>query len=122
VIVVFAGVLARQRYMLRVTGGVPVAIQVRGTRWTYGIARFVGGELRWYRAIGLGIRPTKVLSRAHLIISARRSPEPAELPALPVTAVIVQCLDGERAWVLAFSESAFTGFVSWLEATRKTLP
>jgi hypothetical protein len=117
ILVFLAAVLARQRYMLRVSGAIPVAIQVHGARWTYGVARFVGDELRWYRAIGFGTRPTKVMSRADLRILTRRAPGPAELSSLPGTAVVVECLDHERTWVLAFSESAFTGFVSWLEAT-----
>jgi hypothetical protein len=117
ILVFLAAVLARQRYMLRASGGIPVAIQVHGARWTYGIARFVGGELRWYRAIGFGTRPTKVMARADLRILTRRPPGPAEFSSLPGTAVVVECVDHERTWVLAFSESAFTGFVSWLEAT-----
>jgi hypothetical protein len=67
-----AGVLARQRYMLRVQGGVPMAVHGRSNRWLYGIGRYVGGELRWYRAIGIGTRPTTVLRRADTIIVSRR--------------------------------------------------
>ena len=117
IIVLAAAVLARQRYMLRATGGLPVAIQVRGSRWVYGIARFAEGELRWYRAIGVGTRPTAVLRRGELSIVHRRSPEPSELSALPATAVVVECGDEERRAILAFSGSAFPGFVSWLEAS-----
>ena len=38
-------VLARQRYMLRVAGAIPLAVH-NGKRWLYGVARYVGGELR----------------------------------------------------------------------------
>jgi hypothetical protein len=115
-ILAMAGVLARQRYMLRVGGAVGLAIQLHGTRWTYGIARYVGGELRWYRAMGIGTRPSKVLDRADLTILSRRSPDAHEASSLPPTAVVVECRDGQQNCTLAFSEGAFTGFVSWLEA------
>jgi hypothetical protein len=112
-----AAVLARQRYMLRVAGAIPVAVHRGANRWVYGVARYVGGELRWYRSLGLGTRPSWVLRRGELSITAHRHPEPAELGALPETAVVVRCRtpDGER--ILALGEDAFTGFLSWVEAS-----
>jgi Protein of unknown function (DUF2550) len=112
-----AAVLARQRYMLRVAGGVPLAVRVRGNRWVYGIARYAGGELRWYRGIGIGTRPTKVLYRNQLSILVHRAPVPAELPSLPAAAIIVECRYGEGTATFGFSEGAYTGFLSWLEAS-----
>ncbi len=118
--------------MLRVAGGTPVAIRVRGNRWIYGIARFADGELRWYRAIGVGTRPTRSLARTDLSIVSHRAPTPDELGSLPAAAVIVECTDSAgarprpgattllrapRTATFAFSESAFTGFVSWLESS-----
>lgn len=117
IIVLCAAVLARQRYMMRASGGQPVAIRVRDHRWIYGIARYTGGELRWYRAIGVGTRPTKVMDRGELAITGHRSPTPAELNSLPATAVIVECRFGAGTTTLAFGESGFTGFVSWLESS-----
>ncbi|MDP9093618.1 MAG: DUF2550 domain-containing protein [Actinomycetota bacterium] len=119
ILVFLAAVLARQRYMLRLGGAIPVAIQLRGARWSYGIARIVGSELQWYRASRLGTRPTKVMSRTDLRILTRRAPGPAELSSLPGTAVVVECVDHHGTWVLAFTENAFTGFVSWLEASAR---
>jgi hypothetical protein len=116
-ILLFAAVLARQRYMLRVAGGLPVAVRVRGNRWIYGIARYAGGEFRWYRAIGIATKPTKVLDRSQLSVLTHRPPDTSELASLPATAVIVECRYGEGSATLAFSESAFTGFISWLEAS-----
>src|SRR6476659_6065136 len=108
--------LARQRYMLRATGALPLAVQ-RGHRWLYGIARYVDGELRWYRALGIGTRPTRVLRRGEVEVIARRSPSPDERGSLPPTAVVMECrMDGE-VLVLAIGESAYTGFVSWLESS-----
>jgi len=116
VLLVFAAILARQRVMLRATGTLPLAVQ-RGNRWLYGIARYEGGELRFYRALGVGTRPSRVLRRGQVEVLGRRGPLPSERTALPATAVVVECrTDGETV-ALAFGESAFTGFVSWLESS-----
>lgn len=118
VIIALAAVIARQRYMLRVAGGVPMALQVRGHRWVYGVARYAGGELRWYRAIGVGTRPTIVLRRADMQVVSHRRPAAEELHSLPPTAYIVECTNGPggRA-TLGLDDGAFAGFVAWLEAS-----
>jgi hypothetical protein len=117
ILVACIAILARQRYMLHTAGAIPLAIRLRGNRWLYGIARYVGGELRWYRALGIGTRPSRVLRRADLQVVGRRAPEASELGSLPASAVIVECTDGATITILALGESAFTGFVSWLEAS-----
>lgn len=117
VVVIFAAVLARQRFMLQVAGAIPIAIQVGGRRWVYGVGRYVGGELRWYRAIGVGTRPTIVLHRKDLRVVNHRPPHEDELASLPATAIIVHCSNGSGSATFGFSEGAFTGFVSWLEAS-----
>jgi hypothetical protein len=117
VVILCVAILARQRYMLHTAGAIPLAIRLRGNRWLYGIARYVGGELRWYRALGIGTRPSRVLQRSQLQVVGRRAPDPSELGSLPATAIIVECTDGTAVTILALSESAFTGFVSWLEAS-----
>jgi Protein of unknown function (DUF2550) len=111
-----AGILARQRYMLRATGTVPLAMQ-RGNRWLYGVARYDGSELRFYRALGWGTRPSRVLRRGHVEVVARREPFQSERKSLPPTVVVVECRTGGETVALAIGESAFTGFVSWLESS-----
>jgi hypothetical protein len=110
-------VLARQRYMLRAAGAIPLALRGRGASWQYGIGRYVRSELRWYRSLGLGTRPSRVLRRAQLTVVSSRRPEEAELSSLPASAIVVTCLDGADETVLALGDSAYTGFVSWLEAS-----
>lgn len=115
-VVLSAGILARQRYMLRATGTVPLAMR-RGHRWVYGVGRYDANELRVYRALGWGTRPTRVLRQGHVEVLARRGPAEGELRTLPPSAVIVDCrVDGE-AFAFAIGDSAFTGFVSWLESS-----
>jgi len=120
VVVLCALVLARQRFMLHASGSTPMAVRAArasGARWLYGVARYAGGELQWYRALGLGTRASKVWQRADLIVVSRRSPQDNELGSLPSAAVIVECADRQGQVVFAMGESAFTGFVSWLEAS-----
>jgi hypothetical protein len=116
VVIVFATILARQRYMLRTTGAMPLAMQ-RGHRWLYGVGRYQNGELRFYRALGVGTRPSLVLRRGHVEVLGRREPLESERGSLPSTAVVVECrVDGDT-FAFAIGESAFTGFVSWLESS-----
>jgi hypothetical protein len=116
IVLLFVAILARQRHMLRGAGAVPVALQ-RGNRWLYGIGRYEDGELRFYRALGWGTRPTRVLRRGHVEVLGRRSPEESEYRSLPTTAVIVECRSDGEVLAFAIGESAFTGFVSWLESS-----
>ncbi|HZZ95408.1 MAG TPA: DUF2550 domain-containing protein [Jatrophihabitantaceae bacterium] len=118
VLVVCALVLARQRFMLRAAGAIPVALlPAAAVRWQYGVARFAGGELRWYRSLGVGTRPNRVLQRRDVTVLGRRSVLQSEQQSLPSTAVVVQCRDGGAELSLALGESAYTGFVSWLESS-----
>jgi hypothetical protein len=111
-------VLARQRFMLRAPGTIPVALLPgAAVRWQYGVARFAGGELRWYRSLGVGTRPNRVLRRRDVTVLGRRPVLQSEQQSLPSTAVVVQCRDGNAELSLALGESAYTGFVSWLESS-----
>jgi hypothetical protein len=115
-VVVCAGILARQRQMLRATGAMPLAMQ-RGSRWLYGVGRYQGGELRFYRALGIGTRPSRVLRRGHVEVLGRREPSESERRSLPSTVVVIECrVDGDTV-AFAIGDSAFTGFVSWLESS-----
>ena len=115
-VVLSAGILARQRYMLRATGTVPLAMQ-RGSRWVYGVGRYDGDQLRLFRALGWGTRPTRVLRQGHVEVLGRRGPSAAERKTLPPMAVVVECRVDDETFAFAIGESAYTGFVSWLESS-----
>jgi hypothetical protein len=118
VVLACAIVLARQRFMLRAPGAIPVALLPgSATRWQYGVGRFAGGELRWYRSLGLGTRPNRVLQRRDVTVLSHRKPVPAETQSLPASAIVVECRDHGAALSIALGESAYTGFVSWLESS-----
>jgi hypothetical protein len=111
------GLIARQRHMIRSPGAIPLATRRRGTHWSYGVGQYIGGELRWYRALGIGTRPSRVLRRGDVQVVGHRAPSRLERDALPSASVIVDCRDSSGYLTIALSESAFTGFVSWLEAS-----
>ena len=120
VVLLCALILARQRFMLHASGATPMAMRAdrgRTNRWWYGVARYHGGELRWYRALGLGTKASRVWRRSDLAMVSRRSPNEDELGALPPAAIIVECRVVDGVTVFALGESAFTGFVSWLESS-----
>jgi hypothetical protein len=115
-VLAFGAVLARQRHMLRLGGAVPLAVH-RGNRWLYGIGRYHGGELRWYRALGIGTRPSRVLRRGEVEVLRRRQRLESERHMLPENVVVVSCRVSGDTVDLALGDSAFTGFVSWLESS-----
>lgn len=119
-VIACAVVLARQRYMVRAVGAIPMAVLSANGRWLYGIGRYAGAQLRWYRSLGLGTRPSRVLWRAQLQVVGHRAPGPDESRALPAGAVIVDCRVGAEELVLALGQGAFTGFISWIEASSPT--
>lgn len=120
VVLLFAAVLARQRFMLRGIGGIPLALrteQPATKRWLYGVAQYHGDELRWYRAMGVGTRPNRTLQRVDLQVIGQRAPRPDEVSALPPSATVVEVRDPTGTVWLGFGENAVTGFLSWLEAS-----
>ena len=57
--------------MLRAAGAIPLAMRIRAGRWVYGIARYDGDELRYYRAL----RPRDAAEpRAAPQLAGRRQP------------------------------------------------
>jgi hypothetical protein len=117
VVLWLALIIARQRYMVRSPGGIPLAVRGRGTRWRYGIGRYAGEELQWFGVIGLGTRPSRSLQRNELEVIGRHQVSADDRAALPAGAVIVELRDSVGSITLGLGEGAYTGFVSWLEAS-----
>jgi hypothetical protein len=87
-----------------------------GKGWAYGIARYNGDQIEWFRVFSYAPRPRRFLERNRIEVLQRRHPEGEEELALLSDAVILACsLYGTRV-ELAMSEDALTGFLAWLEA------
>lgn len=87
-----------------------------GKGWGYGIARYNGDRIEWFRVFSYSPRPRRVLERSAIEVAGRRTPEGEEELALLSDAVILACLHREARLELAMSEDALTGFLAWLEA------
>ncbi|MFC8273083.1 DUF2550 domain-containing protein [Streptomyces sp. NPDC057271] len=93
------------------TGGTPT-----GKGWVYGVARYSGDEIAWFRVFSYAPRPRRVLERSAIEVLERRMPEGEEELALLSDAVIQGCMHRGTRLELAMSEDALTGFLAWLEA------
>jgi hypothetical protein len=87
-----------------------------GKGWGYGIARYNGDRVEWFRVFSYAPRPRRVLERAAIEVTGRRAPAGEEELALLSDAVILGCRHRGASLELAMSEDALTGFLAWLEA------
>ncbi|OIV36810.1 hypothetical protein BIV57_14175 [Mangrovactinospora gilvigrisea] len=87
-----------------------------GKGWTFGVARYSGDRLEWFRVFSYAPRPRRVLTRGDIEVTGRRVPQGQEEVALLSGAVVLECTSGGQAVELAMSEDALTGFLAWLEA------
>ncbi|NGO76449.1 DUF2550 domain-containing protein [Streptomyces sp. YC504] len=94
----------------------PEAGDTSGKGWSYGVARYSGDRIEWFRVFSYAPRPRRVLERSAIEVVDRRSPDGDEEVALLSDAIVLGCkLRGTRL-ELAMSEDALTGFLAWLEA------
>jgi hypothetical protein len=130
-----AAVIAVRRFLLERAGGtVECGLRLPGASWRPGIVSYHRDELHWYRALGILLRPGRVLRRRSLSIRSRRPATAAEIRVLGPARWVVE-LDSDAAGQvagqaagqasgeaagqveLAMTEAALTGFLSWLEAS-----
>jgi hypothetical protein len=111
---------ARRAVIGRRGGTVDVSLRlttlVSGRGWAYGLARFAGDDMRWYRVFSFAPSPRCVLSRRELAVEGRRRPAGTERVALPADWVVVRCVSAQSAVEIAMAETTLTGFLSWIEA------
>lgn len=114
------GLAVRRRYLLRGNGSIDLCLRLRsgetGGGWAMGVGRYVGDELRWYRAFTFAARPARALSRRSLRVIRRREPEGPEVWSLHAGAIVLECDLGGESVQIAMTEEAMTGFLSWLES------
>ncbi|MFF3290613.1 DUF2550 domain-containing protein [Streptomyces sp. NPDC003023] len=95
---------------------IPEGQDPTGKGWVYGVARYSGDRIEWFRIFSYAPRPRRVLERSAIEVVARRTPEGEEELALLSDAVVLGCLHRGIRLELAMSEDALTGFLAWLEA------
>ncbi|RKN40916.1 DUF2550 domain-containing protein [Streptomyces hoynatensis] len=94
----------------------PQAGQSPGKGWLYGVARYNGDQVEWFRVFSYALRPRRALQRDRIQVRERRRPVGDEELALLPGAVVLSCRHEEWDVELAMSEDALTGFLAWLEA------
>ena len=122
------GYLAFRRVRLMRGGGVDVCLRRRPARvsrlrsrdatagWHFGVGRYRGDELAWFRLTSLRPGPTVVVDRTELEIVDRRIPENAEAYVIPQGASVLLCRIRGVALELAMAPGVLMGFLSWVEA------
>jgi hypothetical protein len=121
VIVALGAFLVRRITLLRGGGTVEMSLRLypgglQGRGWALGVGRFVGDDLQWFRTFSLSPRPKRVLTRQDLAVTERRIPTSGESLALMAGSVVLGCANHAGPVELAMTESALTGFLSWLES------
>ncbi|MFD7295534.1 MULTISPECIES: DUF2550 domain-containing protein [unclassified Streptomyces] len=101
---------------LRWDAPAPEAADASGKGWGYGIARYNGDRVEWFRVFSYAPRPKRILERAAIEVTGRRAPEGEEELALLSDAIVLACTHRGTRLELAMSEDALTGFLAWLEA------
>ncbi|MDG9716497.1 DUF2550 domain-containing protein [Streptomyces sp. DH24] len=96
--------------------GVPEEGDPSSKGWAYGVARYNGDRVEWFRVFSYAPRPRRVLERSSIEVAGRRIPESDEELALLADHVVLVCLHRGTRLELAMSEDALTGFLAWLEA------
>ncbi|MFP3987864.1 DUF2550 domain-containing protein [Streptomyces sp. E11-3] len=95
---------------------IPEETDTSGKGWSYGVARYNGDRVEWFRVFSYAPRPRRVLERSAIEVVDRRAPDGEEELALLSDAVVLGCRHRGTRLELAMSEDALTGFLAWLEA------
>ncbi|SDJ77001.1 DUF2550 domain-containing protein [Streptomyces indicus] len=94
----------------------PASGDTSGKGWSYGVARYSGDRIEWFRVFSYAPRPRRILERSAIEVVDRRSPDGDEEVALLSDAIVLGCTHRGTRLELAMSEDALTGFLAWLEA------
>jgi hypothetical protein len=87
-----------------------------GKGWVYGVARYSGDQIEWFRVFSYAPRPRRVLQRSAIEVLRRREPHGQEELALLSDSVVLVCEHKGVRLEMAMSDDALTGFLAWLEA------
>ncbi|HEY1178530.1 MAG TPA: DUF2550 domain-containing protein [Phytomonospora sp.] len=112
--------LYARRGVLTRSGAIVMAVRltksVPGRGWAPGFGRFDAGRLQWFRMFSYAPRAKVTLVRDETIVESRRRPEGPETQVFPPSVQVLVCKTPTGSVEVAMTESALTGFLSWLEA------
>lgn len=110
----------RRMILARSVGTFACSVRVgsadNGKGWAYGVGRYHGDRVEWFRIRSFSPRPRHIFVRRDLQLHGRRLPRTEEMHWIPTSAMIVECALAGTVLELAMSPDALTGFMSWMEA------
>lgn len=119
-IVLTLGGLFFRHQVLQRSGGFDMCLRVGRAGWAggwvFGIGRYRGDDVEWFRTFSYGARPKWSSKRSDLAVIDRRAPDPEETYELPAGHIVLVCQVGEQALEVSMSEAASMAFLAWLEA------
>src|SRR5690606_38861844 len=84
--------------------------------WVFGIGRYRGDRLEWFRTFSFAPRTKRSFCRGELAVSNRRAPDAEEDYELPSGHVVLGCVVGTSTVEVSMTEAASMAFLAWLEA------
>ncbi|AYY15626.1 DUF2550 family protein [Actinobacteria bacterium YIM 96077] len=114
-------VLYLRRRVLQREGGFDMCMRVGSEHgwaggWVFGIGRYRGEYLEWFRTFSFAPRPKRSFERSELVVSNRRTPDAEEDFELPAGHVVLSCAVGATSVEMSMTDAASTAFLAWLEA------
>jgi hypothetical protein len=124
------GLVVRRRVLDRAGGTIDMSLRRNqpghdphgSLHWSFGVGRYDGDRLVWFKTFSLAPKPRFVIERAALTVRQRRTPHGAEALAVIANADVLECEYGDSIVEIAVPSSAVPGLLAWLEAApRRTL-
>ncbi len=122
VLLVIAGLIALslRRRVLQRDGGFDLCVRLHpgqwGGGWVFGIGRYQGDRILWFRTFGVGLRARQVFLRRELALLKRSEPGPEDGVHVPPGHILLACRYDGSPIDLTMDALAVTGFVTWLES------
>jgi hypothetical protein len=121
------GLVVRRRILDRSGGTVDLSWRRRrsgsfsrgSVGWSFGVGRYDGDRLLWFKTFSLSPRPRHVLRRSALVLGPRRRPHGAEVVAVIADATVVECMHNGEPFELAVPSAALPGLLAWVEAAPR---
>ncbi len=119
IVLALGGLFFRRRVLQR-EGGFDMCLHVGGNTWgggwVFGVGRYRGDDVEWFRTFSYGARPKWSSRRFDLTVADRRTPDPEEAYELPAGHIVLVCQVGEQSIEVSMSVAASMAFLAWLEA------
>jgi hypothetical protein len=120
IVLALGGLFLRRRILQRDGGGFDMCLRTGrsgwGGGWVFGVGRYRGDDVEWFRTFSYGARPKWSSPRYELNVTDRRAPDPEEAYDLPAGHIVFVCEARDRKLEVSMSEAASMAFLAWLEA------